>query len=85
MCIHHHESVDWHRTTTWQGYPSWDHGGMQIDIRTWDHFAYRLFPRDPAAATPHEQLIVAYRIWRANGRRFGGGQWPVSSEVCGLY
>jgi hypothetical protein len=84
MCIHHHESVDWHRVTDWLGRASWDHGGMQIDVRTWAHFAGRPFPTDPAAATPHEQLIVAYKIWRANGRRFGGNQWPVSSEVCGL-
>jgi hypothetical protein len=84
MCIHEHESVDWHRVTDWLGQPSWDHGGMQIDVRTWEQFAQRPLPSDPADATPREQLVVAYRIWRANGRRFGGGEWPLSSVRCGL-
>jgi hypothetical protein len=84
MCIHRHESLDWHRVTDWLGRPSVDHGGMQIAVSTWTSFAARPFPGDPAAATPREQLIVSYRIWRANGRRFGGSQWPVSSRVCGV-
>ena len=82
LCIHRHESSDWHRTTDWLGRPSFDHGGMQIAVGTWSHFAPRGFPREPAAASPHEQLVVAYRIWNANGRRFGGGQWPYSSQSC---
>jgi hypothetical protein len=82
MCIHRHESVNWHRTTDWLGYPSEDHGGMQIAVGTWDEMAPRNYPREPAAATPHEQLVVAYRIWLANGHRFGGNQWPLSSLAC---
>jgi len=84
MCIHDHESADWHRSTDSLGRPSSDHGGMQIDVQTWARFAGRPFPRDPAAATPHEQLLVAYEIWRANGRRFGGGQWSVAAATCGF-
>jgi hypothetical protein len=84
MCIHRHESVNWHQTTDWLGYPSEDHGGMQIAVGTWDEMAPRNFPREPAAATPHEQLVVAYRIWLANGHRFGGNQWPLSSLACGV-
>lgn len=83
-CIHEHESVDWHKTTDWQGHPSWDHGGMQIDVRTWASYAPRGFPADPADATPREQLYVAYQIWVANGRRWGGNQWPNTSKACGL-
>ena len=84
LCIHRHESVDWHRTTDWLGYPSRDRGGMQIDVDTWAAHAPRSFPHEPAAASPREQLVVAYRIWRANGRRFGGGQWPYSAAACGV-
>lgn len=90
MCIHSHESTDWHKTTTWDGYRSWDHGGMQIDTRTWTSMlsnGYRLtrgFPSDPAWASPHEQLVVAWLIWVSNGRRFGGSQWPNTSRACGV-
>ena len=82
LCIHRHESTDWHSTTDWRGYPSVNHGGMQINISTWAHWAPRGFPLEPAAASPHEQLVVAFRIWSANGHRFGGGQWPYSSLAC---
>ena len=84
LCIHRHESTDWHRTTDWLGRASRDHGGMQIDVGTWAAHAPKGFPREPAAASPREQLVVAYRIWRANGHRFGGGQWPHSSAACGV-
>ena len=82
LCIHRHESTDWHSTTDWRGYPSVNHGGMQINISTWAHGAPHGVPLEPAAASPHEQLVVAYRIWGANGHRFGGGQWPYSSLAC---
>jgi hypothetical protein len=57
---------------------------MQIDVDTWAAHAPRGFPHEPAAASPREQLVVAYRIWRANGSRFGGGQWPFSASACGV-
>jgi hypothetical protein len=84
MCIHRHESTDWHRSTDWLGAPSRYHGGMQIDVGTWAVMAPRSYPREPAAATPLEQLVVAHRIWLANGRRFGGSQWYLSAHACGL-
>jgi Transglycosylase-like domain len=84
MCIHRHESRDWHRETDWLGRPSVDHGGMQIDVTTWKDLAPRGFPGEPAAATPREQLIVAHRIWLVNGRRFGGSQWFLSAARCGV-
>ncbi len=83
-CIHRRESTDWHRTTDWLGRPSRQHGGMQIDLGTWLAFAPASFPRDPAAATPAQQVFVAFRIWLANGRRFGGRQWPQTSRLCGV-
>ncbi|MEI8105801.1 MAG: transglycosylase family protein [Actinomycetes bacterium] len=84
LCVHRHESLDWHRTTDWLGRPSVDHGGMQIDVGTWRHFAPRGYPRSPADASPRQQLRVAYRIWLANGRRFGGSQWYHSARACGV-
>lgn len=84
LCIHRHESTDWHRTTDWLGEPSPDRGGMQIDVDTWVAFAPPGYPSEPAEATPHEQLEVAYRIWLANGHRFGGNQWYLSAASCGV-
>jgi hypothetical protein len=84
LCIHRHESIDWHATRDWRGFPSADHGGMQIAVGTWLALAPKGFPREPASASPRQQLVVAYRIWRENGRRFGGSQWPYSSSSCGL-
>ena len=84
LCIHRHESLDWHRTTDWLGYPSVDHGGMQIAVGTWVSFAPRVYPREPASATPDQQLVVAHKIWAANGHRWGGEAWPNSSLACGL-
>jgi hypothetical protein len=83
-CIHRHESTDWHRVLDWRGYPSPDHGGYQIDVSTWAAFAPRWWPRDPALASPAQQTLVAWRIYVANGRRWGGNQWPNSSRECGL-
>jgi hypothetical protein len=76
--------VNWHQTQTWQGYPSNDTGGMQIDSGTWSEMAPSTFPALPARATPWQQLLVSFRIWLANGHRFGGNQWPESSASCGV-
>lgn len=98
ICVHQHESVNWHRVTDWLGYPSSQHGGMQIAISTWQsiiaklnlqHIArrYHLYPlpSDPAQATPEQQFFVSWFIWLINGHRFGGNQWPNSSRACGVY
>jgi hypothetical protein len=82
LCIHRHESVDWHRTTDWRGYPSEDRGGLQIAVGTWNSLAPATYPRNPASASPRQQLTVAYRIWVANGHRFGGNQWYYSAAAC---
>ena len=47
MCVHRHESVDWHRRTDWLGRPSVDHGGMQIDVGTWGRLAPAELPAEP--------------------------------------
>jgi hypothetical protein len=82
-CIHRHEG-GWRQRTTWRGEPSRQHGGYQILDTTWLAFAPPSWPRDPAEATPAQQILVAWRIWLANGRRWGGLQWPASARLCGL-
>jgi hypothetical protein len=68
LCIHRHESVDWHRAyTDWRGRPSPYSGGMQFLASTWRRaggsgHAYQWAPR--------EQLYRAHVIWRRNG-----GSW----------
>jgi hypothetical protein len=79
MCIHKHESLDWKL-----GGSSRYRGGMQFDVRTWATYAPPTFPRDPAAASQHQQLVVAYVVWFANGRRFGGSAWPAAAAACGV-
>ena len=87
-CIHRHESLDWHRRLDWRRQLSDFHGGMQILISTWQKFAPKSFPRDPADATKKQQIFVTFRIWEANGRVWGrgliGDQWPNSAMECGL-
>lgn len=90
MCIHRHESTRWHRNhVDWRGLPSRYTGGYQFTDRTWAAmfrpserglFVYR----HPAAASVREQTYRAFVNWRANGRRWGGSQWPNSSRECGL-
>lgn len=87
QCIHRHESMDWHRVTDWLGYPSVDHGGMQIEVSVWQTYLQKYpritrgYPSDPAWATPWQQLQVAYLIWRDDG---WAHPWPNTSVVCGL-
>jgi hypothetical protein len=88
-CIHHQETHaswthGWHLTHTWAGAPSRQRGGFQIDVNTWAAYAPRRWTRDPAAASRAQQLLVAWRIWRGNGDRWGGNQWPNSSRACGV-
>jgi hypothetical protein len=82
-CIHSHEG-GWHERLTYDGRRSWDHGGYQIDVRTWAHFAPRSWPRDPADASSAQQTFVAWLIWQSNGRRWGRTQWPSTSRICGV-
>lgn len=61
MCIHRHESVDWHRAgVDWRGRPSPYYGGMQFLVSTWRRAGGEGLP---SSASPREQLYRAYRIW----------------------
>jgi hypothetical protein len=99
-CIHYYEAahhgpptrasfrrdwrVGWHLTRTAAGQPSTNRGGLQIGLATWVAFAPKRWPKDPARASRAQQLLVAWRIWRANGNRWGGRQWPGSAAACGV-
>jgi hypothetical protein len=89
-CIHYQETrsswnAGWHVWWTWPTHsPSRQRGGFQIDVDTWAAHAPRHWTRDPAHASRPQQLLVAWRIWRANGRRWGGHQWPNTAAACGV-
>lgn len=89
-CIHYEEvraswSKGWHTHFVYGTHvESRDRGGMQILVSTWKAFAPKGWPRDPAKASRAQQLLVTWRIWRANGRRWGGNQWPQSAAACGV-
>ncbi|RDI73279.1 Transglycosylase-like domain-containing protein [Gaiella occulta] len=86
MCIHRHESVDWHRAgRDWQGRPSPYFGGMQFLVSTWRRAGGSGLPSD---ASPREQLYRAYRIWDMGAGRMGDGlgswrEWGTAG-ACGL-
>lgn len=87
-CVHLHEAVNWHQETTWNGRPTRQRGGLQIDFDTWNVYAPKSFPRDPGRATIAQQIFVGWLIYVANGRVWGTGkigtQWPNSARECGL-
>jgi len=77
--------IHWHLTTAYgTGEPSGNRGGFQIAFSTWQSYAPRGYPSDPAAATRAQQVLVAHRIWVANGHRWGGGQWPGTAAACDI-
>jgi hypothetical protein len=79
LCVHRHESVDWHRAgVDYLGRPSPYYGGMQFLVSTWRRAGGIGLP---SSASPREQLYRAWIIWRANG-----GSWREwgTAAVCGL-
>lgn len=74
-CIRSHEG-GW-TTNTGNGY----YGAFQFTLSTWRANGGRGYPHQ---ASPSEQTYRAYLNWRANGNRWGGGQWPTSARLCGL-
>lgn len=59
-------------------------GAYQFVLGTWRTHAPAAFPRRPDRASPRQQTFVAFRVWKANGDRWGGSQWPNSSRACGV-
>jgi hypothetical protein len=86
LCLHRHESADWHRAwVDWRGAPSRYAGGMQFLQSTWERAGGR---GEPWQWTPREQLYRAYRIWDMNFGRLGDGrgawgEWGTAGS-CGL-
>jgi muramidase (phage lysozyme) len=58
-------------------------GAYQFVDSTWTRFAPRRWPMS-FSASPAQQTLVAHRVWVANGHRWGGSQWPLSSRACGV-
>jgi hypothetical protein len=79
LCIHRHESVDWHRAgVDWRGRPSPYYGGMQFLLSTWRRAGGSGLPSSWA---PREQLYRAHVIWRRNGGSWR--EWGTAGR-CGL-
>jgi hypothetical protein len=53
---------------------------MQFMFSTWHSNGGGRFAHYPHQATPKEQLIVAYALWR----RSGWAPWPNTARACGL-
>lgn len=86
LCIHRHESVDWHRAgVDWRGRPSNYFGGYQFLLSTWRRTGGTRLPSDWA---PHEQTYRAHVLWdMQDGRRGNGrGDWSEfgTARACGL-
>lgn len=75
LCIHRHEG-------SWTDPDAPYYGGMQMDISFMRAYGRRLLRRKGTADhwTPHEQLHVAYRGYRARG----WWPWPNTARMCGL-
>jgi hypothetical protein len=87
-CIHRYE-VGLGSLTDLAAWPlRWDldtgntfYGGFQFMASTWRSMGGRGLP---SRATRREQIYRAYLNWKANGRRWGGQQWPTTARLCGL-
>ena len=75
LCIHSHEG-SWRDPNG----PYW--GGMQMDYGFMRTYGPRLLHRLGTADhwSPHQQLDVSYRAWRARG----WSPWPATRRYCGL-
>ena len=74
-CIRSHEG--WWTANTGNGF----YGAYQFMLSTWQAVGGRGYPHQ---ASPAEQTWRAYLNWKANGSRWGNGQWPNSARACGL-
>jgi hypothetical protein len=73
LCIHRFEG-------SWRDPGAPYYGGLQFDLPTWYGSGGGRYAKYPHWATPTQQLIVAYRLWR----RAGWAPWPNTSRMCGL-
>jgi hypothetical protein len=75
LCIHEREA-------SWRDAGAPYFGGMQMDRRFMATYGRRLLRSKGTAEhwSPHQQLHVARRGWRARGWR----PWPVAARRCGL-
>lgn len=79
LCIHRHESVDWHRAwVDWRGQRSPYAGGMQFLLSTWRRAGGR---GEPWQWSPREQVYRAFVIWKRNGGSWS--EWGTRAR-CGL-
>jgi hypothetical protein len=73
LCVHSKEG-------SWTDAGAPFYGGMQFLLSTWRAAGGLRYASYPHWATPHEQLHVAYNLWR----RAGWNPWPNTARACGL-
>lgn len=65
LCLHRHESADWHRAwVDWRGRKSIYAGGLQFTQQTWESARGR---GEPWQWTPREQMYRAWIVWQRDG------------------
>lgn len=74
LCVHSHESGDWHIHN--EPYAN----GFQFMLGTWIRAGGSASTW--VTASPAEQLYRAYVIWRQDGGSWR--EWPNTSRACGL-
>ncbi len=79
-CIRSHEG--WWTAATGNTYE----GAFQFKRSTWESLGGAVDSNGhwASVASPKEQNYRAWLNWNANGQRWGNGQWPTSSRMCGL-
>ena len=74
MCVHSHESTDWHIHN-----PPYANG-FQFMYGTW--LSAGGSPSTWITASPREQLYRAWIVWKRDG--YSWREWPNTSRMCGL-
>jgi hypothetical protein len=77
MCIHRHESIDWHEPG---GIGPQVSGGMQIGVHEWWYFGGGRWSPAAYLAAPWTQVLIAYRYHAVSG----WAPWPLSRLACGV-
>jgi hypothetical protein len=74
MCVHRGEGA--FNANTGNGFE----GGMQFINSTWLASGGGRFASHAYLATPYQQMLVAYWLWK----RSGWSPWPTTARACGL-
>lgn len=82
LCIHRHESRDWHESSAWGVGDANSGGGLQFTVGTWLNYVVRgyEFAPLPELARKHDQLLGAWRLYQHDG---DWHEWSTAA-MCGV-